>query len=99
VSDLVPLCFAGDIHTLDERKDALVVRVVAEEALDGTANLDILSTNAPYFATLYPPYHSVLSHQNDTASTEGQTDLVHLLRADIVDGDDEDGAVVLEKRL
>jgi hypothetical protein len=43
--------------------------------------------------------HGVLSHENDTLTTKGLTDLVHLLRRDIVDGDDEDGLVVLEKSL
>lgn len=44
-------------------------------------------------------YHGVLSHQDDGLSTESATDLVHLLGRDIVDGDDEDGAVLLEKAL
>ena len=41
-------------------------------------------------------YHGVLTHQDDGLSTEGDTDLVHLLGADIVNADDEDGAVLLE---
>ena len=44
-------------------------------------------------------YHGVLSHENDTLSTESTTDLVHLLGGNIVDGDNEDGAVLLEKAL
>lgn len=44
-------------------------------------------------------YHGVLAHQDDTLATEGLSDLVHLLRADIVDRDDEDGLVLLEKAL
>jgi len=43
--------------------------------------------------------HGVLSHQNNTLTTEGLTNLVHLLRRDIVDGDDEDGLVLLEEVL
>jgi hypothetical protein len=43
--------------------------------------------------------HGVLSHEDDTVSAEGVTDLVHLLRRDIVDGDDEDALVLLEERL
>jgi len=43
--------------------------------------------------------HGVLAHQDNGFTTESLTDLVHLLRRDIVDGDDEDGLVSLEKRL
>jgi len=43
--------------------------------------------------------HGVLSHQYDTLSAERMTDLVHLLGADIVDADDEDGLVFLEEAL
>jgi hypothetical protein len=43
--------------------------------------------------------HGVLAHQDNGITTESLTDLVHLLRRDIVDGDDEDGLVSLEKRL
>lgn len=44
-------------------------------------------------------YHSVLAHQDDTLTAHGDTDLVHLLGRDIVDGDDEDGLVLLEQAL
>lgn len=44
-------------------------------------------------------YHGVLPHENDTLATETQANLVHLLRADIVDGDNEDGLVFLKKAL
>jgi hypothetical protein len=44
-------------------------------------------------------HHSVLAHQHDTLPTESETDLVHLLGADIVDGDDENGAVLVEQAL
>lgn len=44
-------------------------------------------------------YHSVLTHQDDGLATESDTDLVHLLRADIVDTDNEDGVVLIEKAL
>ena len=43
--------------------------------------------------------HGVLAHQDDTLTAEGLTDLVHLLRRDIVNGDDEDALVLLEERL
>ena len=45
------------------------------------------------------PDHSVLSHQDNTLSTETLTNLVHLLRADIVDNHDEDGPVLLQQAL
>lgn len=35
--------------------------------------------------------HSVLAHHDDTLATEGDTNLVHLVRTDVVDIDDEDG--------
>jgi hypothetical protein len=43
--------------------------------------------------------HGVLSHQDNSLATESDTDLVHLLGADIVDTDNEDGAVLIEKLL
>lgn len=46
-----------------------------------------------------PTYHGVLAHQDNTLLAERVSDLVHLLRADIVDGDDEDGAVLFEQAL
>jgi hypothetical protein len=42
-------------------------------------------------------YHGVLAHQDNTITTESVSDLVHLLGADIVDGDDEDALVLPEK--
>ena len=45
------------------------------------------------------PDHGVLSHQDDTLSTETVTNLVHLLRADIVNNHDEDGPVGLQQAL
>ena len=44
-------------------------------------------------------HHGVLAHQDDTLATEGASDLVHLLGADIVDADDEDGLVFFEEAL
>jgi hypothetical protein len=43
--------------------------------------------------------HGVLSHKDDTLAAERLADLVHLLRRDIVDGDDEDALVLLEEHL
>ena len=45
------------------------------------------------------PYHGVLAHQDHTLPTQGVTDLVHLLRRDIVDFNDEDGLVLGEQAL
>jgi hypothetical protein len=44
-------------------------------------------------------YHGVLAHQDNTLTAEGLTNLVHLLRRDIVDRDDEDGPVLLQQAL
>lgn len=43
--------------------------------------------------------HGVLAHQDDTLATERLTNLVHLLGGDIVDGDNEDGLVLLDEAL
>lgn len=45
------------------------------------------------------PYHGVLAHQDNSLTTKGVSDLVHLLRGDIVNLDDEDGLVLLEQAL
>jgi hypothetical protein len=44
-------------------------------------------------------YHGVLAHQDNTLAAKGLTNLVHLLRRDIVDRDDEDGPVLLQQAL
>ncbi len=44
-------------------------------------------------------YHGVLAHQDNTFTPEGMANLVHLLGADIVDGDDEDALVLFEEAL
>lgn len=44
-------------------------------------------------------HHGVLSHQDNSLTTERATDLVHLLGRDIVDGDDENASVLLEQAL
>jgi hypothetical protein len=51
------------------------------------------------FDSSFHSYHGVLSHQDNALSAESVTDLVHLLRAHIVDGDDEDALILLEKAL
>lgn len=43
--------------------------------------------------------HGVLAHEDDGLTTESQTDLVHLLRADIVNVDNEDRAVLVQQAL
>lgn len=43
--------------------------------------------------------HGVLAHQDDTLAAESLTNLVHLLGGDIVNLDDEDATVLLEKAL
>ena len=44
-------------------------------------------------------HHGVLSHQDNTLTSEGVPDFVHLLGADIVDTDDEDGVVLFKEAL
>jgi hypothetical protein len=44
-------------------------------------------------------HHGVLAHQDNTLTTKGMSDFVHLLRADIVDADDEDRVVLFEEAL
>jgi hypothetical protein len=48
---------------------------------------------------LQPTYHGVLAHQHDALAAEGLPNLVHLLRRDIVNADNEDGLVLLEQAL
>jgi hypothetical protein len=43
--------------------------------------------------------HGVLSHQDNSLTTEGLTDLVHLVGTDIVNIDNEDGLVLFKKSL
>ena len=43
--------------------------------------------------------HGVLAHQDDTLAAHRVSNLVHLLRRDIVDGDDEDRSELLEECL
>ena len=85
--------------TLDVWKKTLVLWGVCDEALHGTTNLRIVLVFAhlPYRSKL--PYHSVLSHKDNTLTTEGLSNLVHLLGADIVDTNDEDRAVLFEEAL
>lgn len=43
--------------------------------------------------------HGILAHQHGGVSSESLSDFVHLLRTNIVDGDDEDGFMGVEQRL
>ena len=43
--------------------------------------------------------HGVLAHEDDGLAAERLADLVHLLRADIVDGDDEDCLIFVQQGL
>lgn len=72
--------FKGKL-TSDVRKETLVLGVLRNETLEGTAD------------------HGVLAHQNDTLAAHRLSDLVHLLRRDIVDTDDENGLVLLKECL
>lgn len=81
------------------RQQALILRILCDEALDGTTNLEQISEYIPAQLSLSNSYHGVLAHQDDSLTTEGVADLVHLLRADIVDGDNENGPILIEKAL
>ncbi|KAI9166980.1 tRNA (guanine-N(7)-)-methyltransferase non-catalytic subunit trm82 [Paramyrothecium foliicola] len=88
---------------LDVRQEALVLGSIENEGPEGTTNL--VKTRLAADRTLAGcicravAYHGVLAHQDNSLTTEGVSDLVHLLRADIVDGDDENGLVVLQQAL
>lgn len=84
---------------LDEWKKALPLWRVTNEPLDGTANLENCLAVIYMVLLSQLSYHGVLSHQDNTLSAERLSDLVHLLGADIVDGDNEDAAILLEKAL
>ena len=43
--------------------------------------------------------HCIFAHENDAFSSQTSPNLVHLLRADIVNGHNEDGFVLLEQAL
>ena len=45
------------------------------------------------------PHHGVLAHQDDALATEGVSDFVHLLGADIVDADDKNRREFFKKTL
>ena len=61
--------------------------------------MSVLAIVFPCSLHVYATYHGVLSHKDHTLGAHGVTDLVHLLRRDIVDTDDEDAVVLLEERL
>ena len=80
------------------RQEALIFREFINEALDCSTHLfnrisihdRMLTGMAATEHVVFESYHSVLSHQNDTLSSKTLANLVHLLRANIVDCDDED---------
>lgn len=86
--------------TLNEGQQALVLGVVGDETLDGTTDLGEQSiAGHRTIRDSRTTYHGVLAHEDDSLATETQTNLVHLLRADIVDTDNEHGLVLIEKAL
>lgn len=92
-------------HTFDMGKETLIFGEVGDETFNGSSNLRISSSSArrPYISLGKNRYHSILAHQDDAlhlpSTSQALPDLVHLLRADIVDGDDEDGFVLFEQAL
>lgn len=102
VSDVLEVV-VGENETdvaLDERQETLVLGGVGNEGLQGSANL-INGVSNPILdiEERGDPYHGVLAHQDNTLGSQSLSDLVHLLRADIVDLNDEDGAVLLQQAL
>ncbi len=83
------------------RQKTFVLWVVCDEPLNSTTNLesDSQPNRSPSLPVSAQQYHSVLAHQNHAVSAQCPADLVHLLRADIVDGDDENRFVLLEEIL
>ena len=68
---------------------------VAANQREKTLELGVLSDEALKSTT----DHGVLTHQNDGLTTEGDTDLVHLLGGDIVNTNDEDVLVGIKEAL
>lgn len=101
VTDILQVAVGEDETNvaLDEWKKALPLWRISHEPLDGTANLWICLAAIHVVCLPQLSYHGVLSHQDNTLSAERLSDLVHLLRADIVNGDNEDAAILLEKAL
>jgi hypothetical protein len=84
---------------LDVGKKTLVLWVVGLETLDGSADLICVRLDPRWILCSNVAYHGVLAHQDNTLATERVTNLVHLLRADIVDGDNENAPVLVEEAL
>lgn len=64
---------------------------VGEQLLQGLVTLDVTADSLAH--------HSVLSHQHNGGSTQRHTDLLHLLRPDIVRAHDETFRIVVQKLL
>jgi len=79
-----------DVPASDSSKQSLTLDVRKETLVLGRVANETLQRTAD---------HGVLAHQDNTLAAHGLTNLVHLLRRDIVDSDNENGAVVLEQAL
>ena len=93
--------------TFNVRKQAFVLWEIADEAFDGSSYLECGQSAHSWYNSeltafslslfMVAIYHGILSHENNSfcfsTASETLTDFMHLLRADIVDGDDEDGLV------
>jgi hypothetical protein len=87
---------------LYEWEETLILWRVRNETLDGTTNLhnnQISQLSIWHMVYRSIAYHGVLAHQYDSLSAKSLTDLVHLLGADIVNADNENAVVLLEKAL
>lgn len=82
--DLVRSDDSADLLEITVREDKADVALdVGEQALE----LGVLGEDGAERTS----DHGVLAHENDTLATEGDTDLMHLVRAHIVNVDQEDG--------
>ena len=89
------------------RKEALIFRRVGDKAFDGASNLIVKvpsvwnaagrpSRHSKPYHQKKPTDHRILAHEDYTFSSQTLSDLVHLLGADIVDGNNEYGLELLK---
>ena len=84
-------------HAFNVRKQTIIFGEVGDKALDGSSDLSQTYQNPTTLSPTLAIYHSILPHEYDplnlSFASQAFTNLMHLLRADIVDGDDEDTLV------
>ena len=79
------------------RKQALVLREIVDEAFDGSSHLHFGQSSTSLSLSIPATNHSIFAHEHDSLDlpfrTQTLSDLMHLLRADIINGNDEDRLV------